>query len=87
MGNVPGSPPDKCQPFHRAIIDDKVAADQRGHGLGVSLGVYSISGVQRKIDAAKRLESEVIQIMKPAIQGSGQPRNRPVQPISEKKTE
>jgi hypothetical protein len=31
------------------------------HGLGVSLEVYSISGVQQKIDAAKRLESEVIQ--------------------------
>ena len=44
-----------------AMIDDKVAADQRGHGLGVSLEVYSISGVQQKIDAAKRLESEVIQ--------------------------
>jgi integrase len=45
----------------RAMIDDKVAADQRGHGLGVSLEVYSISGVQQKSDAAKRLESEVIQ--------------------------
>ena len=44
----------------QAMIDDKVAADQRGHGLGVSLEVYSISGVQQKIDAAKRLESEVI---------------------------
>jgi hypothetical protein len=42
------------------MIDGKVAADQRGHGLGVSLA-YSISGVQQKIDAAKRLESEVIQ--------------------------
>jgi hypothetical protein len=30
----------------KAKIDDKVAADQRGHGLGVSLEVYSISGVQ-----------------------------------------
>jgi hypothetical protein len=45
----------------KAKIDDKVAADQRGHGLGVSLEVYSISGVQQKIDAAKLLESEVIQ--------------------------
>ena len=61
MGNVPGSPSNECQPSRRAMIDDKVAADQRGHGLGVSLEVYSISGVQQKIDAAKRLESEVIQ--------------------------
>jgi integrase len=38
----------------KAKIDDKVAADQRGHRLGISLEVYSISGVQQKIDAAKR---------------------------------
>jgi hypothetical protein len=38
-----------------------LSEDRRGHGLGVSLEVYSISGVQQKIDAAKRLESEVIQ--------------------------
>ena len=45
----------------KAKIDDKVAADQRGHGLGVSLEVYSISDREQKIEAAKRLESEVIQ--------------------------
>lgn len=44
-----------------ANIDDKVAADQLSHGLGVSLETYSISSVQQKIDAAKRLETEVIQ--------------------------
>jgi hypothetical protein len=33
----------------------------RGHRLGVSFEVYSIGGAQQKIDAAKRLESEVIQ--------------------------
>jgi len=45
----------------KAKVDDKVAADQRGHGLGVSLEVYSISDLQQKIEAVKRLESEVIQ--------------------------
>jgi integrase len=45
----------------KANIDDKVAADQRGHGLGVSLEVYSISDLQQKIEAVKKLESEVIQ--------------------------
>lgn len=44
----------------KAKIDDKVAADQRGHGLGVSLEVYSVSDLQQKIEAVKRLESEVI---------------------------
>lgn len=42
------------------MIDNKIAADQRGHGLGVSLEVYSISNIRQKIDAAKRFESEVI---------------------------
>lgn len=45
----------------KAKIDDKVAADQRGDGLGVSLEVYSISDLQQKIEAVKKLESEVIQ--------------------------
>ena len=44
----------------KAKIDDKVAPDQRGHGLGVSLEVYSISDLQQKIEGVKRLESEVI---------------------------
>ncbi len=44
----------------KAKVDDKVAADQRGHGLGVSLEVYSVSDLQQKIEAVKLLESEVI---------------------------
>jgi len=45
----------------KAKIDDKVSADQRGHGLGVSLGVYAISDLDQKIEAVTRLESEVIE--------------------------
>jgi integrase len=45
----------------KARVDDKVAADQRGHGLGVSLGVYAISDLDQKIEAVRRLESQVIQ--------------------------
>lgn len=45
----------------KAQIDDKVAADQRGHGLGVSLEVYAVSDLEQKIAAVTRLESEVIQ--------------------------
>lgn len=44
----------------KAMIDDKVAADQRGHGLGVSLEVYAVSDLQQKIAAVTKLESEVI---------------------------
>jgi integrase len=45
----------------KANVDDKVAADQRGHGLGVSLEVYSVSDLQQKLAAVATLESEVIQ--------------------------
>ncbi len=44
----------------KANVDDKVAADQRGHGLGVSLEVYSVSDLQQKIEAVTRLESAVL---------------------------
>jgi integrase len=44
----------------KANVDDKVAADQRGHGLGVSLEVYAVSDLQQKIDAVTKLESVVI---------------------------
>jgi integrase len=44
----------------KAKVDDKVSADQRGHGLGVSLGVYAISDLEQKIEAVTKLESAVI---------------------------
>lgn len=44
----------------KARIDDKVAADQRGHGLGVSMEVYAVSDLEQKIEAVTRLESAVI---------------------------
>lgn len=43
----------------KANVDDKVSADQRGHGLGVSLGVYAISDLEQKIEAVMKLEAEV----------------------------
>jgi integrase len=44
----------------KAKVDDKVSADQRGHGLGVSLGVYAISDLDQKIEAVTKLESAVM---------------------------
>jgi integrase len=44
----------------KAKVDDKVSADQRGHGLGVSLGVYSFSDLEQKIEAVTKLEAEVL---------------------------
>jgi len=48
-------------PTNPGRFNDKVAADQRGHGLGVSLEVYSQSDLEQEIEAVKRLESEVMQ--------------------------
>jgi integrase len=43
----------------KAGVDAKVSADQRGHGVGVSLEVYTISDRQQKREAVKMLESSV----------------------------
>jgi hypothetical protein len=44
----------------KAGVDPKVSADQRGHGLGVSMGVYTISDRQQKKQAVDRLEAAVL---------------------------
>jgi integrase len=44
----------------KANIDDKVSADQRGHGLGVSLAVYAKSDLEQKLEAVGKLESDVL---------------------------
>jgi len=41
-------------------IDPKVAADQRGHGIGVSLDVYTKSAFNKKMGAAEQLEKAVL---------------------------
>jgi hypothetical protein len=42
-----------------ARVDAKVSADQRGHRLGVSMEVYTISDRHQKREAVKKLESLV----------------------------
>lgn len=41
-------------------IDTKVSADQRGHGLGVSMEVYTMSDRQQKREAVQKLEAAVL---------------------------
>ena len=41
-------------------VNPKIAADQRGHGLGVSLAVYTDSDLDQKKEAVGKLESGVI---------------------------
>ena len=44
----------------KAKVDDKVPADQRGHGFGCELGSSSQSDLEQKIEAVNRLEAEVV---------------------------
>ena len=45
---------------HQAKVDPKVAADQRGHGIGVALDVYTKSSTEDRAAAAKQLEESVL---------------------------
>jgi len=45
----------------KAGIDPKVASDQRGHGIGVSLAVYTDSDLSQKREAVNKLEAAVLQ--------------------------
>jgi integrase len=44
---------------HDAGIDPKVSADQRGHGIGVALDVYTHASLGKRAEAAERLENSV----------------------------
>jgi len=44
----------------KAGVDAKVSADQRGHGLGVSMEVYTMSDRQQKREAVNALEAMLI---------------------------
>jgi integrase len=52
---------------HDLKIDPKVAADQRGHGIGVALDVYTHSSVEARRGAAEVLESSILSQGKPDV--------------------
>jgi integrase len=45
---------------HEAGIDPKVSADQRGHGIGVAIDVYTKAALSRRAEAAEQLENAVL---------------------------
>ena len=45
---------------HDAGIDPKVAADQRGHGIGIAIDVYTKAALSRRAEAAEQLEKAVL---------------------------
>ena len=49
----------------KAGVDPKVASDQRGHGLGVSLEVYTSSDLEQKRAALQALEAAVLRKPRP----------------------
>jgi hypothetical protein len=51
----------------KAGVDAKVSADPRGHGLGVSMEVYTASDRQQKREAVQKLESAVALKRKPKL--------------------
>ncbi|MCC6591028.1 MAG: tyrosine-type recombinase/integrase [Bryobacterales bacterium] len=55
---------------HGAKVDPKVSADQRGHGIGVAIDVYTKSSMKDRAAAAKRLEDSVKSKPKQTRKGS-----------------
>ncbi len=51
---------------HAAKVDPKVAADQRGHGIGVALDVYTQSSIEARRAGAEMLEKAVLSMNGPA---------------------
>ena len=41
-------------------VDTKAAADQRGHGIGVSLDVYTQTDIKQRAAVARKLENSVL---------------------------
>lgn len=50
---------------HKEKIDPKVAADQRGHAIGVAIDTYTESDLESRLEAVTTLESSLMQ-QKPA---------------------
>ena len=56
----------------KAGVDPKVAADQRGHGIGVSLEVYTSSDLEQKRAALRKLEAAVLRKPRPESRSRSQ---------------
>ena len=68
LGYVSGAGKTNASLSKKAGVDPKVASDQRGHGLGVSLEVYTSSDLEQKRAALKALEAAVLRKPKPQPQ-------------------
>ena len=57
----------------KAGVDPKVASDQRGHGLGVSLEVYTSFGHGTEERGREKLEAAVLRKQQPERQSARKP--------------
>jgi len=56
---------------HEMKVDPKVSADQRGHGIGVAIDVYTKSTMKARASAAKRIENSVVSKVRKARKAAG----------------
>jgi hypothetical protein len=56
---------------HDVKVDPKVSADQRGHGIGVAIDVYTKSTMKARASAAKRIENSVVNKVRKARKAAG----------------
>lgn len=59
MGDVPGATKNEREPIAESGCRTEGLADQRGHGLGVSMEVYTISDLQQKRSGVRKLEAMI----------------------------
>jgi hypothetical protein len=65
MGDLPGPTEDQRQSVEEGGVDPKVASDQRGHGIGVSLEVYTSSDLEQKREAVNKLKAVLLRKPQP----------------------
>jgi hypothetical protein len=68
MGLISGVAKTNASLSKKAGVDPKVASDQRGHGIGVSLDVYTSSDLEQKRAALSKLEAAVLRKPQPESQ-------------------
>jgi hypothetical protein len=63
VGELPGFAKDAGQFGHKEGLDPKVAADQRGHAIGLAIDTYTDSDLESRREAVTKLE---LALRKPA---------------------
>ena len=65
MGNLPSAQKDERQPFEKSGRRSEGCLRPEGHGLGVSMEIYTSSDLDQKNEALKKLEAAVLRKPQP----------------------